>query len=749
MIVTISEVIGIGFFCVLLAAWRAVPLLGAVLLIDLLFRRRITARLQCLLWMLVLARLVLPFSISSPLSTADLADSALSRTAGRLFDTEPEPKPEFEVVTFPLSSGEWVSRPVLSDEATADERSRAEIFAAEVHAKRMAERNNVPSAMPPPETSVEFDAELIVYPLVWGWAIVLLITISVEFTKYWRFACHLRCCPKVTDRSVLDSVAQVCKTMGISRCPEIHQVDSLPAPSVFGIVRPVLCLTSRIELSQEELTWVLRHELAHVKRWDALILSVAQVIRACQWFNPIAWIVVSKLRTGIEQAADELATEGMSAEDMVRYGHLLLRSATQAPSNRNFAVVGLLSIASKSILRRRIAMLGVSVPKKHWSIRLLVTLLFCVLATAGLTDARFDSVASNEMRSGIQSEKTSPTIAFSGWTEKPEAEELVTFDLVAAMEKAKSLQPGIDAEFFVRTWFLPKDKEFTFENGKLQVSLAPSYARMIREQIRGFQIGGPWQIVIECRMVDAPVSLARSFDWNSTAFAVDGRILPESLAAQTDSEAMDRSWANRLKKDFAIRPALEAKLSEIDLPMFIHRYQTHIPTSCFSAPKVTFFNGQSITISRNTQRPFVTSFSKAPNDSDANRVKFVSGSSPFQPHIETIPEGVTVQLKAQVLADQRVELDCLITESEIRSADSMSTLPIASNDDPKLQMVIQSPLVQYTNLCSHNTLNDNESVCYFSPRSQTKKGEKPEGRFYILTVRLIDDSEELKAFVPK
>ena len=93
-------------------------------------------------------------------------------------------------------------------------------------------------------------------------------------------------------------------------------------------------------------------------------------------------------------------------------------------------------------------------------------------------------------------------------------------------------------------------------------------------------------------MVDAPVSFARSFGWNSTAFAVDGRILPESLAAPTDNEAMDQSWANRLKKEFAIRPSLEAKLSEIDLPMFIHRYQTHLRSSCFSAPKVTFFNGQ-------------------------------------------------------------------------------------------------------------------------------------------------------------
>ena len=749
MIETISQCIGIGLVCALFAAWRAIPLLGAVLLIDLLFRRRIKARLKCFLWMLVLARLMLPFSVSSPLSTTELADNAGMSIADRLLGTETKPKPEFEVTTFQLFSGEWVSLPVLPDEASADERSRAEAFAASVHADRMAERNNVNSTTASTIPATEpFNEDLILYPLVWGWAVVLLAMVSMEFIKYRRFALHLRRCTPITEPSIVDAVAQVCKSMNIARCPEILQVDSLPAPSVFGIRKPVLCLTSRIELSLEELTWVLRHELAHVKRWDSLILTFAQAIRACHWFNPIAWLVVSKLRAGIEQAADELATEGMSTEDIVRYGHLLLRSATQSPSHRNFAIVGLLSIASKNSLKRRISMLGASRSTKHWSIRLIVTLLFGVLATAGLTDAPSEEAASHGEQTDMQSKAIATSINISGWTEEAQPEELVTFDVSAAMEKARSLQPGIDAEQFGLKWFGPHSKECTFENGRLKAMLPQYQARMMAEQIRGFELSGPWQINIECRMVDAPVSLARNLDWDSTAFTIDGRILLGNTP-QSDPKTEEVPWAKRLKSEFATRPALETKLSEIDLAMLIHRYQSHSRTNCFSAPKVTFFNGQSITIANNSLRPFVTGFSKETSAPTTDRAASSRDSTLFQPIIETIPEGVSLRVKAQVVGDNQVELDCLITESEIRSADSVSTLPIASADNPKLQMVIQSPLVQYTNLCSHVTLDDNQSVCFFSPRSQQSKEGNPNGRIYILTVHRIDDSEGLKSFVPK
>lgn len=568
--------------------------------------------------------------------------------------------------------------------------------------------------------------------------------IGVGLLKFFRFAKHVKRSPSITDSAILAATDEVCRSLGIARCPEIRQVDTLTAPSVLGIRKPVLCLTSQVSLSEEELTWVLRHELAHVKRWDSLVLSIAQVIRALHWFNPIAWLVVSKLRTRIEQAADDLATKGMSTEQLVSYGHLLLRSATQDHPARNFAIVGLLSFSSKSSLRRRIQMLGVSRVPSHWSLRLLSAIFLCVLATAGLTDT--SAVKTDSTYPVTLPEQTS--VNRSEWPDKREQEALVTLEVGPAMEKARSLQPGIDAEYFVRRFALPDGKEGIIENGKLQVMLTPSQRRQSSQVLQGFQRSGPWQIVIECRMVEAPVSIARDLDWDSTAFMTDGNIL--SLGNSGASGDDDYSLSLRLKREFVSRPALEAKFSEIDLPLFIHRYQSDSRTNCIFAPKVTFFNGQLITISNNTLRPFLTGFVKGPKATEFDRGESNTESNPFQPHVETISNGVSLQLSVQVVDPNRVELDCVITESEIRSANSLASLPIASPDDPRGEIVIQTPEVYCTNLGSHTQLADHESLCLFSPMRHFKD-EKSEGmaRFYVITAHMIDDSEMLKSFVRK
>lgn len=149
MIENITEFVGIGLAGTILAAWRAVPIVGVVLLIDLLFRRSIKARFQCGLWLLVLARLVLPISVPSPLGLSELTDRTAQRTVDHLFEPAPEPKPEFDVITFPRWGGEMMSVPVLPKDVTDELRSRATAFAAEVHAKRMLERDITPEAIPP------------------------------------------------------------------------------------------------------------------------------------------------------------------------------------------------------------------------------------------------------------------------------------------------------------------------------------------------------------------------------------------------------------------------------------------------------------------------------------------------------------------------------------------------------------------------------------------------------------------------
>ena len=77
-------------------------------------------------------------------------------------------------------------------------------------------------------------------------------------------------------------------------------------PVVAGYLRPcvLLPLCAR-EWSAERERVVLAHELAHVRRRDGLALLIGQLVCAIHWFNPLSWLVSSRLRRECELAADE------------------------------------------------------------------------------------------------------------------------------------------------------------------------------------------------------------------------------------------------------------------------------------------------------------------------------------------------------------------------------------------------------------------------------------------------------------
>lgn len=63
-----TEIVFNGLLWVFLAAWRALPVFASVLVLTMMLRRRIPASHHCMLWMLVVVRLLLPVSVASPLA---------------------------------------------------------------------------------------------------------------------------------------------------------------------------------------------------------------------------------------------------------------------------------------------------------------------------------------------------------------------------------------------------------------------------------------------------------------------------------------------------------------------------------------------------------------------------------------------------------------------------------------------------------------------------------------------------------
>ena len=169
----------------------------------------------------------------------------------------------------------------------------------------------------------------------------------------------------------------------------MKEVPGLSVPAVFGVRRSTICLpvgTIR-KLSAEELDLVLMHEVAHVKRRDGLVLTLVRFMRALHWFNPLAWLVVARIRNYMEQAADEIVLRRSPPNRHAAYGRMLIDYASQQTGSGQLATVGLLFTSQGRSLAKRITLLDRHRRRNHWLARLVGFGAIAVLGISGLTDA--------------------------------------------------------------------------------------------------------------------------------------------------------------------------------------------------------------------------------------------------------------------------------------------------------------------------------------------------------------------------
>jgi bla regulator protein BlaR1 len=78
-------------------------------------------------------------------------------------------------------------------------------------------------------------------------------------------------------------------------------------PGIVGFLRPVLVLPAQLleHLNPTQLEAILMHEMCHVRRRDNLFAAVHMVVEAVFWFNPLVWVIGSRMLEERELACDE------------------------------------------------------------------------------------------------------------------------------------------------------------------------------------------------------------------------------------------------------------------------------------------------------------------------------------------------------------------------------------------------------------------------------------------------------------
>lgn len=102
----------------------------------------------------------------------------------------------------------------------------------------------------------------------------------------------------------------------------IYQSEYAEFPFVMGIFRPVIYLP--FTLGGKELTYVIAHEQAHIRRRDYWWKPVGFLLLSVYWFNPLMWAAYVFLCRDIELACDEKVIKELGREQRADYSQALL-----------------------------------------------------------------------------------------------------------------------------------------------------------------------------------------------------------------------------------------------------------------------------------------------------------------------------------------------------------------------------------------------------------------------------------------
>ena len=83
----------------------------------------------------------------------------------------------------------------------------------------------------------------------------------------------------------------------------LYVCDAVESPFIFGILSPRIYIPSGMDSGQ--LTYVLAHENAHLKRLDHWWKPLGFLLLSIYWFHPLLWLAYILLCRDIEQACDE------------------------------------------------------------------------------------------------------------------------------------------------------------------------------------------------------------------------------------------------------------------------------------------------------------------------------------------------------------------------------------------------------------------------------------------------------------
>lgn len=399
-----------------------------------LIKNRFSKSIQYYMWIVVLLRLIVPFSFeTSIMNSIFYSNNTIDEMA-----TLPE-------VQSPVNTVKNVDSFDSGNEVSVDKNITQPFLSTEQTGFLDILKNNT----------------------LYIWIFGMVIALSLNIFRYVRFKKYLN---KGNRPAGDEETALLNHLLNRSRRVSLVRNKYLSTPMLVGIINPVIIIPD-IELDINQLKNILLHEITHLRRFDIGIKWITFIVSSIHWFNPLMYFIKKEINSACELSCDEWVIRNLSDEEKQSYGDTLISMAAEHKYSRS--ILSTTMCEEKRTLRERLIAIMNHSKKSRIITVISAILIVALICTSVVLGAGVGFVNKQPPNVYISTETQKTRNAVKGGYSWRIGRQNIIADSVSPLDFDYSIQNIVslksNEQFVITTQKLKSDKKYDFTLEELEI----------------------------------------------------------------------------------------------------------------------------------------------------------------------------------------------------------------------------------------------------------------------------------------
>ena len=186
------------------------------------------------------------------------------------------------------------------------------------------------------------------------------------------------------------------KELNIRSNIELKKCKMIETPMLIGITKSKILIPTNL-FSEDEIIFILKHELTHFKRKDLLYKLLILITNAVHWFNPMVYVMNKVISYECEESCDEAIMKSESISRRKLYGEMILMTMLENINQKS--ALSTCFCGGKKEMKKRLKNIVDTRIKKRGA------LVICLVAVITISSTLILGITTNEGKVNIKTQE--------------------------------------------------------------------------------------------------------------------------------------------------------------------------------------------------------------------------------------------------------------------------------------------------------------------------------------------------------